>query len=57
MIVLTLIEIDQLAMGLDLLARQQKDVLAAAVQLLPLRQKLNAEADELRKEKPDGPKP
>ena len=53
---LTLDEIDKLAMGLDLLARNQKDVLAAAAELLPLRQKLNEEAKRLQ-EATDGPKP
>jgi hypothetical protein len=53
---LTLEEIDRLVMGLDLLARNQKDVLAAAAELLPLREKLNLEAKRL-KEESDGPKP
>jgi hypothetical protein len=54
--IFTLDEIDKLAMGLDLLARNQKDVLAAAAELLPLRQKLNDEAKRLKEEQ-DGTKP
>jgi hypothetical protein len=54
--ILTLEEVDKLAMGLDLLVKQQKDSIMAAAELLPLRQKLNEEAKRL-KEESDGPKP
>lgn len=59
MIEFTLVEIERLAHGLDALARQQKDVIKASMELAPLRQKLNAEADRLRDEQEaaDGPKP
>lgn len=51
---LTKQEVEFLIAGLDLLARQQKDVLAAANELLPLRAKLNAEMQQLLQ--PEEPK-
>ncbi len=51
---LTKQEVEFLIAGLDVLARSQKDVLSAASELLPLRQKLNAEMQRLLQ--PEEPK-
>ena len=53
---LTAQELNFLIAGLDLLARQQKDVLSAASELIPLRLKLNAEAEKLKQPPPEEPK-
>jgi hypothetical protein len=53
---LTIKELDLLALALNALVVSQKDVLAAAAELLPLREKLNTEAKRLKEEQ-DGPKP
>jgi predicted DNA-binding transcriptional regulator YafY len=51
---LTQQELEVLAAGLDSLARSQKDVLRAAAELLPIRQKIETALAELKKVSEDG---
>ena len=48
-------ELEILSLGLDALARAQKDVLKAATELLPIRQKIETALAELKKASEDGP--
>lgn len=50
MISFTKKELETLAIGLDSIARHSKDVLIAAAELMPIRQKIEEEAIRLKEE-------